>query len=513
MLRARRDVVSGHPSGEGAGGPPSGHSDPVLVPTAGGLFRVRWDESAKVSALGGFAFFAQFLDATNLFNAWVAGCPLERGSNRAHRTRDVLGTALLSILNGHTRYAHVTALRGDVVNASLLGMTRIVSEDTVRRSLKRMEHEAARSWQQEHLIRTIAPLLTQPWVLDVDVTVKPLYGNQEGAKLGYNPAKPSRPSHAYHTYLMGSTRLVLDVEVLPGDEHTAASPRPGLWHFLEKLPSQCWPALLRGDCSFGSEAMMSWPEMRNLPYLFKLRKSQGVQRLIAELDASNDGWVDAGQGWQGQESHLRLMGWTRARRVVILRRPASQSRLRVRRRRRDPHQQRLSLELTELERPAFDFQVLVTTLSDDIPTLAARYRDRADAENVFDELKNQWGWAGFTTKSIDRCQVAARMIAQIYNWWSLFVGMADPHRHHEAITTRPLLLHGVARQTDSAGQRLLTITHTHAKASSVQRFFTSLSAFLRGLTDRAEHWTSSDRWSTLLQQVFAAAFGRLAPSG
>ncbi len=184
----------------------------------------------------------------------------------------------------------------------------VVSEDTVRRALRRMEADAARSWQQEHLVRSMAPLLERPWFLDVDVTIKPLYGNQEGAKLGYNPAKPARPSHTYHTYLMGSTRLVLDVEVLPGDEHTPASTRPGLWHFLEKLPGSAWPQLLRGDCSFGSEAMMAWPEMRGLGYLFKLRKSQNVTRLIEEMDASNDGWVDAGQGWFGSGIDAAIVG-------------------------------------------------------------------------------------------------------------------------------------------------------------------------------------------------------------
>ena len=33
--------------------------------------------------------------------------------------------------------------------------------------------------------------------------------------------------------------------------------------------------------------------------------------------------------------------------------------------------------------------------------LAQLYRDRADADNGFDELKNQWGWGGFTTQ--DHC--------------------------------------------------------------------------------------------------------------
>jgi len=57
-------------------------------------------------------------------------------------------------------------------------------------------------------------------------------------------------------------------------------------------------------------------------------------------------------------------------------------------------------------------------------------------ENNFDELKNQWGWGGFVTKDLLRCQIAARSIALIYNWWSLFVRLADPSKrresHHQA---------------------------------------------------------------------------------
>jgi hypothetical protein len=44
-----------------------------------------------------------------------------------------LGTVLLSVLAGHWRYAHITALRADAVNAPLLGMKKVVSEDAVRR--------------------------------------------------------------------------------------------------------------------------------------------------------------------------------------------------------------------------------------------------------------------------------------------------------------------------------------------------------------------------------------------
>ena len=92
-------------------------------------------------------------------------------------------------------------------------------------------------------------------------------------------------------------------------------------------------------------------------------------------------------------------------------------------------------------------------------------RDRGDCENAFDELKNQWGWGGFTTHDLARCQLMARIVALAYNWWTLFGRLADPDRHHEAITSRPLMMHAIARRTEHAGRITLTITSTQSPKS------------------------------------------------
>jgi hypothetical protein len=94
--------------------------------------------------------------------------------------------------------------------------------DAVRRALSKIEAEAGRAWLQEQLDYCTRPLLREPWILDVDTTVKPLYGHQEGAVVGYNPKKPGRPPafagaglHTYHSYMLANLRLVLEVESLP----------------------------------------------------------------------------------------------------------------------------------------------------------------------------------------------------------------------------------------------------------------------------------------------------------
>ena len=43
--------------------------------------------------------------------------------------------------------------------------------------------------------------------------------------------------------------------------------------------------------------------------------------------------------------------------------------------------------------------------------MAQLYRDRATGENNFDELKNHWGWGGFTTRDLPRCRLMARIVA------------------------------------------------------------------------------------------------------
>lgn len=510
MLPAESPRLPTHPQGERQHTDPSRQNDTFAVQTAGGVFHVRWEKDSRVSANGGLVHFAHFLEVAKVLDEWVEDCPLVYESNRAHDVRDVLGTWMLSVLNGHWRYAHITALRGDAVNPQLFRMNRVVSEDSVRRALRRLDSESARFWSQRHLLRTLEPLLSLPWTLDIDVTIKPLYGFQEGSVVGHNPHKIGRPSHALHTFLFARARLVLEVSVHPGDEHTSATTKTDLFNWLEKFPKPLWPTMLRGDCAFGIEDMMAWPEANGVTYLFKQRMTVKTKALVQELDLGRE-WIDAGQDWQGIESTLRLSTWTRSRRVIVLRR---------RSRRRYPRRDDIDAgkqTLLDTVQPFlvdedFEYQVLVTNRSEDIPAIAQLYRDRADAENVFDELKNQWGWGGFTSRKLGACQIAARMTAQIYNWWSIFVRLASPDHHREAITSRPLLLNSIVRQTSSGGQRLLSIVSNHARARGVAKFFSQLAEYLRGFAATAEQWPGAQRWAALLRVVYAAAFGAVKPA-
>ena len=112
----------------------------------------------------------------------------------------------------------------------------------------------------------------------------------------------------------------------------------------------------------------------------------------------------------------------------------------------------MELLLPDHDVELWEYTVLVTNSGYALGSMAQLYRDRADAENLFDELKNQWGWGGFTTQDIERCQTSARAVALVYNWWSWYCRAAKPEARMVAITGRALLLASVRRLPSTRGK-------------------------------------------------------------
>ena len=129
------------------------------------------------------------------------------------------------------------------------------------------------------------------------------------------------------------------------------------------------------------------------------------------------------------------------------------------------------------------------------------YRDRADCENGFDELKSQWGWGGYTTQDIERCQLSARAVALIYNWWSWYVRLAHPQARLEAITSRPMLLSGVARLTQHAGQSRLLLTLTHAAGDQIKSMIANIRKGLDQILASAPQLPKPHRWPALVRYI------------
>ncbi|MEO7160577.1 MAG: transposase, partial [Polaromonas sp.] len=288
--------------------------------------------------------------------------------------------------------------------------------------------------------------------------------------------------------------------------------RPGLTAVLDQLEPEQRPALVRGDCGFGNDPFIAELESRAQPCLFKLRQTQGVKRLLARQFARDD-WSTPGpseQGWSAVEDTLKLSGWGRARRVVVLRRAVKTDLALSRKTKNEPGEQ-IELLMPDKDVQAWEYAVLVTSSAYALEVFGQLYRDRADCENGFDELKNQWRWGGFTTQDIERCQSSARAVALVYNWWSWYCRAAKPGARMEAITSRALLRAGVGRAVKHAGQTTLHLTPMHAAVDKLMALIANIRAALSHVSSVAQQLPKANRWKAVVDYVVAKITRPLPP--
>ena len=97
----------------------------------------------------------------------------------------------------------------------------------------------------------------------------------------------------------------------------------------------------------------------------------------------------------------------------------------------------------------------------------------------------------------NRIAVASISLAEIVclNWWNVFMRLGIPEKHAEAITSRPLALHGIARLT------------RHAKAPLIAAALNKVSGFLKQIKRNAEQLTQSELWRLILSVAFQIFLG------
>ena len=93
----------------------------------------------------------------------------------------------------------------------------------------------------------------------------------------------------------------------------------GLWALLDRIPRAHWPAFIRGDSDWGSDTIMSEAEQRGFDYLFKLKKSPLVKKLIHQYHCKS-GWGKTHEVFEVFSTELKLITWKTSRGVVIVRR-------------------------------------------------------------------------------------------------------------------------------------------------------------------------------------------------
>lgn len=443
-MNASTSLVSLHLAGEGQDALP----DDLTLDTLPGKFTLTRTD-ASLTAYGGLVAWSSFLKHLGIIERLAERCPLTRTSPNAAPVREVVHSFALSALVEGKRFCHVRWLTDDPAIATIMNMERVRGEDALPRLAKAMSAGQMRDWMHQPQSELYAAL-PERFIADWDSTVNTRYGHQEDAALGYNPHKRGRKSHHPLICVAARTRLCLHLEWRPGESVSATDWQPAmerLWSH-PTIRERLW--LNRGDAGFGQEAVMAWHEQageQRPKYLFKLRLTSNVRRAIARVPWPLWEGAPTLGCQQSAETTVKLHGWSRERRVVIVRtlkpvNPTPQDEF--------------------WDTPEDDVAVYVTNLEKHEATpeqIALLYAKRADTENVFDELKNQWGFRGYCSQRAVVTELAARLVLLTYNLWSLFTRLMglNPGHHTEAVKSRRDFLFLAAQVVESGRQRVVKL--------------------------------------------------------
>lgn len=398
---------------------------------------------------GGFAAFASFLNRSGIIEKLVQTCPITRTSNNATPVRDIIIGFLLTCIVEGRRFRHVCFIQNDAVIEKMFKLERrICGDDAFRRFFTEIDSEAGKKWLDgafEILYSALPPM----FIIDWDSTVTTRYGEQEGVEVGYNPMKPGRGSHHPLVATVAGLRMCLTLSLRAGNSHTAEGMIDAMKDLLLRLPADRRPYITRADIGFSGDPILRWfEEGTGKPYyVFKLKKSARVMEAVHAV--SDEQWSGAASfgSMQVTEVSLQLTTWEKPRRIIVGRRLIN---------RQTPEESGTLFGVCSFEYSAFVTNLTTGQFHD--WQIVELYQRRADCENVFDELKNQWGLAGFCSQQQHITELAARFTALSYNIWSLFVRFFGGKTHKEAQTSRKEVLVFPAQLTESAGRRTLQIS-------------------------------------------------------
>jgi len=289
---------------------------------------------------------------------------------------------------GEQRVFGVEALASDPLFVHVAGGV-VPSIDTVYRDLRRFDEEAIGDLEALVAEHGLAPVRAKPRTvlhLDVDTTVEPVFGDHEGAAVGYNPRYHGRPS--YHPILArcAETDTVVGAKLRPGNTAfgDADAPTVGAWLARVRAAAGPKPVLMvridsAGDCTAVMRAIVE----EKACFRIKARPTSdlcdAIYRVPRGCWRTVDVDADGQPTRQVAEVDFARDEW-RARGLVV-------RVVAVRSKERETGKQLYLWEDNEWSVQA----VLTNDLEADADELAHEYDGRAGIEPLIADLKGAWG--------------------------------------------------------------------------------------------------------------------------
>jgi hypothetical protein len=216
--------------------------------------------------------------------------------------------------------------------------------------------------------------------VDTDTTVHTLFGNQMGARKGYNPKNKGKKSYQPILSFIAETREYAAGALRTGDRPDGREIAAHLDAVEKNLPPCVKRVYARADSGFYCREAIEAYEKKNWHYIVVARKTA---RLIEQLQAADWKLSPKTDADQQCEFLYQPDGWSSAHRFLALRYAKPEETADSAK----PEQYQL------FDTPQYIYRVFVTDMDDRLDLLVGFYNLRAAAENLIKEANNDAGLA------------------------------------------------------------------------------------------------------------------------
>ena len=261
-------------------------------------FRIEFTEK-KITGHAGLVHFGRFIEKSGLKATLEKHLDVKRGPNANYSMADAVIMLALGAIAGVKHISQLAILRTDRVLRKLFEWEQFPASSTFGRIFRRFKPRHC-----QELVEVEDTLRRKVWrkkrqrrvEMDMDSTVKGVFGAQEGAAKGYNPKKPGQKSYHPLFCFIAGTRECLHSRFRTGSAYSANGAREFVQECLARMPAGVQNIFVRADSAFFDGALLDFLEERGLSCLIKVK----LKNLAAVLE---------GQTWTPLR---RMPGWEAA---------------------------------------------------------------------------------------------------------------------------------------------------------------------------------------------------------
>ena len=304
--------------------------------------------------------------------------------DKGERVLKGVGKKIMSLVYGMAcgleRPSDTEVLKRDKVAQTLIGYEDYPDQSTFSRFLKSFTVTGAKDIGEKNsqlLLRVRNKF--RGWgklTIDMDSHIKTVYGNQQRAKVGYNPKKPGRKSYHPLFCFIGETRDFLTGRFRPGDKYTSNGAIELFKECLQLIGSSIYQLYLRADSGFYSYEFLRFLVKLGVKYAIAVKLYKPIQMKLGGLEYRDIGWgVEVGEF----EYCLTQGKKELPCRMIVIREEI-----------KDGKATKKEPKLFELK--GYSYQVIATNIKREAPENIWRfYNGRANIENMIKEAGLEFG--------------------------------------------------------------------------------------------------------------------------